>query len=82
MQSLLSTEKDLKTIRGKQRKPLGICIVISIAKWIFIKSQGRHQPGRIHGPVERQIGTSDHTMDPRNPSSLFTEDRRAKIILV
>ena len=70
MQNLVSTVTDGKTIRGNQRKSFGVCILISIEKWMFIKLRGRDQPGRMCDPVEWQVGTSDHIMDP---SSLFAE---------
>ena len=79
MQIFESTVKDGNTIRGNQRKSFGVCILISIEKWIFIKLQGRDQPGRICDPVEWQIGTSQVIMDP---SSLFAEFFPSTLVLL
>ena len=75
MQSLVSTVKDLKIVREKQRKSFGVCIFISIDKWNFILSQGRDQPGWMCDPVKWHIGTAFHLI---YPSSSFAEDRLAK----
>jgi hypothetical protein len=79
VQSLVSTVKEGKIVREKQRKPFNVCILISIEKLNFILSQGRDQPEWMCDPVKWHIGTAYHLI---YPSSLFAEDRLAKYLFL